>query len=372
VRRRRDLIAELGDRQERCRLLATAAAARLRAGGGHGEGVRSIVLTADPADSERASAELRTIAGPAGVAPRGAKSSGDSAVLLLRSDADARREEASLSRHPAVVVATPERLIDHIRRDNVRLDRVETVAVLVPDQSSVEQFSADLHFIYAKLPGRTTTIVFTSSLGVELDLVEDLLKRPRTVSADDLRHDQTRTFPVDQKEKTMKQLPFDPAEIKSKVREIVKAIHEDEDPVELTQYRKWVRRNTSIFNRGYILAYLLKYSAGGGGNRSRGRRGKSQDQTNRTESGRTAPETDESKQSIFVSIGRSKRVRARDLITFFTSADGVSQDDIGQVKVLDNYSFVEVNTEKAQAVIDALNGQEFRGRNLTVNFARKK
>ena len=50
----------------------------------------------------------------------------------------------------------------------------------------------------------------------------------------------------------------------------------------------------------------------------------------------------------------------------------MSQEDIGQVKVLDNYSFVEINPDKAQMAIDSLNGTELRGRKITVNFARKK
>ena len=154
----------------------------------------------------------------------------------------------------------------------------------------------------------------------------------------------------------MKDLPFDPEKLKDRIDEISKSIHHDEDPVELTQYRKFARRHTTIFNRGYVLAYLLKQAIEGGEPRAP----------------RQNRQADPDKQSVFVSIGRSKRVRSRDLITFFTSANGIGQDDIGQVKVLDNYSFVEVASDKAQAAVDELNGQELRGRKLTVNFARRK
>ena len=43
-----------------------------------------------------------------------------------------------------------------------------------------------------------------------------------------------------------------------------------------------------------------------------------------------------------MSIGRNRRVHSSDLATLFTSADGVTESDLGQVKVLDNYSFVEL------------------------------
>lgn len=161
----------------------------------------------------------------------------------------------------------------------------------------------------------------------------------------------------------MSDLPVDPEQVKRRIEAALHAIHHDEDPLELNQYRRYVRKYTTMFNRGYLLAYLLKQSLDGQAGNGRPRRSRSESRQD---------ETRTDKQSIFVSIGRSKRVRSRDLITFFTSADGIQQEDIGQVKVLDNFSFVEVTPDKAQAVVDELNGKELRGRKLTVNFARRK
>lgn len=170
----------------------------------------------------------------------------------------------------------------------------------------------------------------------------------------------------------MSDLPFDPQRMKEQIEQIVQNIHHDEDPIELNKYRAYVRKYTNVFNRGYILAYLLKQAIEGKesrpsrGGRKQGKQGKQGKQEREI-----APEND-GKQSIFVSIGRSKRVRSRDLIAFFTSADAINQDDIGQVKVLDNYSFIEVSADKAKQAIDELNGKELRGRKLTVNYARRK
>ena len=166
--------------------------------------------------------------------------------------------------------------------------------------------------------------------------------------------------------------PFDKAELKAKVKEIVRAIHNDEDPSDLNAYKRFVKRHVSIFTRGYFTAYLLKYSGV--------RVATSQDQSRRQRSGgrsggaKPSPTQapDPNKKSVFVSIGRNRRVHSRDLITLFTSTDGVSEGDLGPIKVLDNYSFVEIETSKAQQAIDALDGTDFRGRKLTVNFARKR
>ncbi|MFP4377505.1 MAG: DbpA RNA binding domain-containing protein [Spirochaetales bacterium] len=160
----------------------------------------------------------------------------------------------------------------------------------------------------------------------------------------------------------MEKLPVDPAAVESAIEDIVGQIHDEEDPILMTRYKRLFRKYTSLFNRGYVSAYLLKQVVEAG--RAPTRRKKSTEKEKQ-------PPTD-GHQSIFVSIGRNRRVHTRDLITFFTSADGVSREDIGQIKVLDNYSFVEVSTDKAQRAIDALNGTELRGRKLTVNFARRK
>ncbi len=284
-------------------------------------------------------------------------------VVALPPDSGMRREAAVADKDPDVLIATPARIIDHIRRDTIDLSAVSTVAVDVPTEGSIEQFSADLHFIYAKFVRRPVTVVLVADLGREFDLLEDLLRRPTTV-ADSAWTIRTSPSPSRRKEKSMGDVSVQPDKMKERIEEILHAIHHDEDPLTLTQYRKYARKYTTIFNRGYVLAYLLKQASEGGMQKARLA-------TRATGATRTR-DSETEKQSIFVSIGRSKRVRSRDLITFFTSADGIGQEDIGQVKVLDNYSFVEVAPEKAQAAVDELNGKELRGRKLTVNFARRK
>jgi len=49
-----------------------------------------------------------------------------------------------------------------------------------------------------------------------------------------------------------------------------------------------------------------------------------------------------------------------------------AREDIGSIRILDNYSFVQVRDTKADEIIAALTGHKFRGRTLTVNFAKPK
>jgi hypothetical protein len=73
-----------------------------------------------------------------------------------------------------------------------------------------------------------------------------------------------------------------------------------------------------------------------------------------------------------VSIGRNRRVYPRDLGDFFVQKLGIRPDEIGNVRVFDKYSFVEISPSRAQDAITRLTGADYKGRILTVNYAKKK
>ena len=58
----------------------------------------------------------------------------------------------------------------------------------------------------------------------------------------------------------------------------------------------------------------------------------------------------------------------RDLIGLIMQNVEIEREHVGDIRVLDNYSFVQVITEDAQKIIDALNEFEYRGRKLVVSF----
>jgi len=80
---------------------------------------------------------------------------------------------------------------------------------------------------------------------------------------------------------------------------------------------------------------------------------------------------EESKQ-LFISIGKNRRLFPREVITLIMSKTSTPREDIGIIRILDNYSFVQVRDEKADEIITALTGLRFRGRTLTVNYAKPK
>ena len=76
--------------------------------------------------------------------------------------------------------------------------------------------------------------------------------------------------------------------------------------------------------------------------------------------------------SIFISIGKNRRVYPRDLVVILIAIAGIDRERIGDIKVLANYSFVQLYTEDAQTAIDKLNGYDYRGRKLAVSYSRQK
>lgn len=75
---------------------------------------------------------------------------------------------------------------------------------------------------------------------------------------------------------------------------------------------------------------------------------------------------------LFVSVGRSRRVSRQMLADLFVAKLDLPHDRLGEVRVLDNFSFIEVPSEFAQAAIDKISGETLNGRRVNVDYARSK
>jgi len=76
--------------------------------------------------------------------------------------------------------------------------------------------------------------------------------------------------------------------------------------------------------------------------------------------------------TLFVSAGRRQRFYARVAIKQLLETPGVSSEQIGDIRTMDNYSFIVVDPDVEETVLAALNGFDFKGRILAANRARKK
>ena len=172
-------------------------------------------------------------------------------------------------------------------------------------------------------------------------------------------------------------------------------------PESLEELKKVFKKNVPLTRRSYVAAYLLKQSAGAifrfnargtfdnaredfRPRRDVSRPNRYESRTERVPYGERDHSDDLHDRvphvqidpslatSVFVSIGRNRRVFPRDLVGLFCSVAGIERERIGEIKVLANYSFVQVYSEDAQKAIAALNGYDYRGRKLAVNLSRQK
>lgn len=179
--------------------------------------------------------------------------------------------------------------------------------------------------------------------------------------------------------KTTPAFTLNEEQISTFLKEALEAVKTEEDPEVLNAYRKIFRKNVPFTLRSYIAAYLIKEFESQSFSRSKPYNKRSNPRFSDRPRGYFSerqpaerPMLDPSESvSIFMSIGRSRRVFPRDIITLLIQNADISRERIGDIRILDNYSFVQVMSEDADAIIQKLNDFPYRGRNLLVSYSRK-
>jgi hypothetical protein len=183
---------------------------------------------------------------------------------------------------------------------------------------------------------------------------------------------------------------------------ILAELREPADPVTLNEIRAAFRKRVPFHLRSYAAAALILRAAGLSRTPSapapapKGR--KAPDREPR-QAGRDAKARPEVKQSakqegkgkegeraalppraryvgegmtLFFSMGKRQRLYPRILIDLVIDVAGLAPESIGEVRAFDNYSFADIEPQKADSVIAALDGYEFRGRKMSVGPAKKR
>lgn len=76
--------------------------------------------------------------------------------------------------------------------------------------------------------------------------------------------------------------------------------------------------------------------------------------------------------TLFVSAGRRQRFYARVAIKVLLDIPGITDEVVGDIRTMDNYSFIVIDPAIEEAVLAGLNGYDFKGRILAANRARKR
>ncbi|WP_294427510.1 DbpA RNA binding domain-containing protein [uncultured Treponema sp.] len=169
------------------------------------------------------------------------------------------------------------------------------------------------------------------------------------------------------------------------------------NPDELEALKKVFKKNVPFTLRSYVAAYLLKNSGGAifrfnKFNEREDFRGNKEERFTRYDRNENGAEDssetretreprerftrvqipEENAEVVFVSIGRNRRVFPRDLVGLFITVAGIEKERIGDIRVLANYSFVQLFKEDAEKAIAALNGHVYRGRALSVSYSKQR
>ena len=181
------------------------------------------------------------------------------------------------------------------------------------------------------------------------------------------------------------------SQLEAFLQNAVERVKTEENPDLLNDIKKVFKKNVPLSLRMYVAAYLTKQC----GSHYRPRREYSERRSRdyRKESLRSDFSQEKNRENentetriphpraqideafaatIFVGIGKNRRVFPRDLVGLLISVAGLDRDRIGDIRVLANYSFVQLFKEDADKAINALNGYEYRGRKLSVSFSAKR
>ncbi|MCK5154401.1 MAG: DbpA RNA binding domain-containing protein [Spirochaetales bacterium] len=259
----------------------------------------------------------------------------------LGSDKNPGNDIPQFNKQPSIIVGITSRIIDHIRRNNINPKNIDTLIIDVPEKPSQSGFEQNVLYIVSKLNKKTQIQIFVNQINQSEEL-EKILYRPKIL----LYTDREKLGIIRQGD-----LAVDKEKLELRIKTIIEDIKANPD--ELAEYRRLFKKNVPFFLRSYFAAKLLKDSEGSVFKSTR-----------RVPAGNM--------KTLFVSIGRRRKVHPRDLMKLFQKALDIKSTEIGPIKVLDNYSFIDLNEKLCTKAVEQMNEMEYRGRKISVDFAKKR
>lgn len=335
-------------------------------------------------------------------------------------------EENNLKEAPSLIVGTPGRLADHIRRGNIDTSHIETLVLDEFDKSLEQGFEAEMSFIIQSLPSIKKRILTSATEAVEIPPFVGV-KDP--VKINFLTGKKTEALSVQMvkckgsdKSDTLFELICTlgnrPTIIFCNQREFVEevslflkdkgiinvfyhgAMEQQERDIALCKFRNGssnILVTTDLAARGldiphirYIIHYQLPTSPESYTHRN-GR-------TARMDASGTAilmlgqqeyippyiqPEPTEMKlldnaplpnkpdwSTLYISAGKKDKVNKIDIVGFLINKGRLKKDDVGLIEVKDFFSFVAVRKANVGAALQNIKDQRIKGKKVKIDVAR--
>ena len=335
-------------------------------------------------------------------------------------------EENNLLQAPALIVGTPGRLADHIRRGNITTTQIETLVLDEFDKSLEQGFDEEMSFIISSLPALKKRILTSATEAVE---VPDFVGLQTPVKINFLTGEKSEALAIqmvksddrDKSETLFRLICYlgnrstivfcNQREFVETVNNFLKekgivsvfyhgAMEQRDRDVALCKFRNGssnvlvttdlAARGLDIPNIRYIVHYQLPTSQESFTHRN-GR-------TARMDASGTAilmlapheylpeyitpepatielPENAELPQkpgwtTFFIGAGKKDKVNKVDIVGFFTNKGQLKKEDIGLIEVKDFFSFVAIRKSKASHTLHSIKEEKIKNKKVKIDIAK--
>jgi hypothetical protein len=156
----------------------------------------------------------------------------------------------------------------------------------------------------------------------------------------------------------------------------------DPNPDELETLKKMIKKNVPFLLRGYFTAYLLREILQANTPR-RSTRSTPQPRTKVAEpatkqppkqqpKGRQERALPEGARTLYLNIGKMKRLYTKELSQILQDALSIEREDIYSIRIHDKYSFISMSEENCEKAIEKINGMDIKGRTASITYSNKE
>ncbi len=337
-------------------------------------------------------------------------------------------EENNLIQPPALIIGTPGRLADHIRRGNITIDAIETLVLDEFDKSLEAGFEEEVSFVIRSLPNLKKRILTSAT---DLTNLPDFINLNEPVKLNFLRGEdesgpalaiQTLASPEKDKSETLFRLlcylgnrsTIIFCNHRESVERTSQLLHEkgiynefyhgameqQERDAALCKFRNGTTnvlvttdlaaRGLDIPNIRYIIHYHLPHTedifthrngrtarmeASGTAILILSEEEKKPDYITEPTEAITLPETvvlpEKPKwATLFVGAGKKDKVNKIDIVGFLTNRGELKPEDIGLIEVKDFFSFVAIRKVKASHTLQMIKEHRLKGKKIKIEVAK--
>lgn len=105
------------------------------------------------------------------------------AALPIYGGQDITRQIKALKKRPQIIVATPGRFMDHMRRKTIRLDAIEMVVLDEADEMLNMGFIDDIREILQEVPEQRQTLLFSATMPRAIqEIAQQFMREPELIS----------------------------------------------------------------------------------------------------------------------------------------------------------------------------------------------